>query len=47
MKVAIFFGSQSDTEKMRGAANCLKQFGIGYEAYVLSAHRVPESSCGC
>ena len=42
MKVAIFFGSQSDTEKMRGAANCLKEFGIGYEAYVLSAHRVPE-----
>ena len=28
MKVAIFFGSQSDTEKMRGAANCLKEFGI-------------------
>ena len=27
---------------MRGAANCLKEFGIGYEAYVLSAHRVPE-----
>ena len=42
MKVAIFFGSQSDTEKMRGAANCLKEFGIEYEAYVLSAHRVPE-----
>jgi len=42
LKVAIFFGSQSDTEKMRGAANCLKEFGIGYEAYVLSAHRVPE-----
>ena len=42
MKVAIFFGSQSDTEKMRGAANCLREFGIEFEAYVLSAHRVPE-----
>ena len=42
MKVAIFFGSKSDTETMRGAANALKEFGIEYKAYVLSAHRVPE-----
>ena len=28
MRVAIFFGSKSDTEIMRGAANCLKEFGI-------------------
>ncbi len=42
MKVAIFFGSQSDTDKMRGAATCLKEFGIKFEAHVLSAHRVPE-----
>ncbi|MBB6714771.1 5-(carboxyamino)imidazole ribonucleotide mutase [Clostridium gasigenes] len=42
MKVAIFFGSKSDTEIMRGAANCLKEFGVEYKAYVLSAHRVPE-----
>lgn len=42
MKVAIFFGSQSDKDKMKGAATCLKEFGIGFEAYVLSAHRVPE-----
>ena len=42
MKVAIFFGSKSDTEIMRGAANCLKEFGIEYKAFVLSAHRVPE-----
>ena len=42
MKVAIFFGSKSDIEKMKGAANCLKEFGIEYEAYILSAHRVPE-----
>lgn len=42
MKVAIIFGSKSDTDVMKGAANCLKEFGIDYEAHVLSAHRVPE-----
>ena len=42
MRVAIFFGSKSDIEIMRGAANCLKEFDIDYKAYVLSAHRVPE-----
>ena len=43
MKVAIIFGSKSDTEKMRGAAKCLKEFGVEYSAHVLSAHRVPEN----
>lgn len=42
MKVAIIFGSKSDTEKVKGAADALKQFDIEYKAYVLSAHRVPE-----
>lgn len=42
MKVAIFFGSKSDTEIMRGAANALKEFGVEYKAFILSAHRVPE-----
>lgn len=42
MKVAIIFGSKSDIDVMKGAANCLKEFGIDYEAHVLSAHRVPE-----
>ena len=42
MKVAIIFGSRSDTEKMKGAAKCLKEFEIDYEAHILSAHRVPE-----
>ncbi|EKV57515.1 5-(carboxyamino)imidazole ribonucleotide mutase [Brachyspira hampsonii] len=42
MKVAIIFGSRSDTDKMRGAASCLKEFAIEYKAFVLSAHRVPE-----
>lgn len=42
MKVAIFFGSKSDTDVMKGAATALKEYGIEYKAYVLSAHRVPE-----
>lgn len=42
MKVAIIFGSKSDTEKMKGAANALTEFGVEYKAYILSAHRVPE-----
>ena len=42
MKVAIFFGSKSDTEVMKGSANCLKEFGVEYKAFILSAHRVPE-----
>lgn len=42
MKVAIFFGSKSDTEIMKGAANVLKEFEIEYKAFILSAHRVPE-----
>lgn len=42
MKVAIIFGSKSDTDKMKGAANALKEFNIEYKAFILSAHRVPE-----
>jgi 5-(carboxyamino)imidazole ribonucleotide mutase len=42
MKVAIIFGSRSDTEKMKGAATALKEFDIEYSAFILSAHRVPE-----
>lgn len=42
MKVAIIFGSKSDTDVMKGAANALKEYGVSYKAFVLSAHRVPE-----
>ena len=42
MKVAIFLGSKSDTDVMKGAASALKEFGVDYKAFVLSAHRVPE-----
>ncbi|NLP28477.1 MAG: 5-(carboxyamino)imidazole ribonucleotide mutase [Clostridia bacterium] len=42
MKVAIIFGSKSDKDIMKGAAQALKEFDVEYQAYILSAHRVPE-----
>ena len=30
MKVAIFFGSKSDIDVLKGAGNALKEFGIPY-----------------
>ena len=45
MKVAIFFGSKSDTDTMKKAAAVLKEFGVDYCSYVLSAHRSGELLC--
>jgi 5-(carboxyamino)imidazole ribonucleotide mutase len=42
MKAAIIFGSKSDSEVMKGAAQALREFDIEYTVHVLSAHRVPE-----
>ena len=42
MKAAIFFGSKSDTDTMKKAAAVLRDFGIDYSAFVLSAHRSGE-----
>lgn len=42
MKVAIFFGSKSDVDVMKGVASALKDFNVEYKGFVLSAHRVPE-----
>lgn len=42
MKVAIIFGSKSDIDIMKGAKKALDEFGIKSEAFILSAHRVPE-----
>ena len=39
MKVAIFFGSKSDKDTMKKAADVLKDFGVDYKAYIISAHR--------
>ncbi len=42
MKVTILFGSKSDTEIMQKAASVLKEFGVDYASYVISAHRAGE-----
>jgi 5-(carboxyamino)imidazole ribonucleotide mutase len=39
--VAICMGSDSDWPVMQAAASALEDFGIPYEAMVLSAHRMP------
>jgi len=43
MRVAIIVGSQSDMPIAEGAMAILKEFGVGYEARVLSAHRDHEA----
>ncbi len=40
--VGIVMGSDSDWPTMRAAADALEEFGIAYEADVVSAHRMPE-----
>ncbi len=42
MKATIFFGSKSDTDTMKKAATVLKEFGVEYSSYILSAHRSGE-----
>ncbi|MBG6182820.1 5-(carboxyamino)imidazole ribonucleotide mutase [Arthrobacter sp. CAN_A214] len=39
--VGLVMGSDSDWPVMEGAANALEEFGISYEADVVSAHRMP------
>ena len=40
-KVAVIMGSDSDWPVVKGACAQLKEFGIPYEAHILSAHRTP------
>jgi len=41
IEVGIIMGSDSDYPVMEDAVKVLKEFGIGYEVKVLSAHRTP------
>ena len=41
-KVGLVMGSNSDWDVMRAAAEQLEQFGIDFEARVVSAHRTPD-----
>ena len=40
-KVGILMGSNSDLPVVKGAIDKLKEFGVEYEARVISAHRTP------
>ena len=40
--VSIVMGSDSDWPTMKAAADALAEFGVPYEADVVSAHRMPE-----
>ena len=40
-KVAIIMGSDSDWPVVKSACTVLKDFGVPYEAHILSAHRTP------
>ena len=40
-KVAVIMGSDSDWPVVKAACAQLKEFGIPYEAHILSAHRTP------
>lgn len=40
--VGIVMGSNSDWPTMQAAARMLKEFGVPFEAHVVSAHRTPD-----
>ena len=40
--VGVIMGSSSDWEVMQHAVNILTQFGVPFEAQVISAHRMPD-----
>jgi 5-(carboxyamino)imidazole ribonucleotide mutase len=42
VRVAIIMGSDSDWPVMRAAGEAVGEFGVGWEARVVSAHRTPE-----
>lgn len=42
IEIAIIMGSHSDWKVMEESAETLKEFGVSYEAEIVSAHRTPE-----
>ena len=40
--IGVVMGSSSDWDTMQHAVQILQQFGIGFEARVVSAHRMPD-----
>lgn len=43
-KVAIIMGSDSDWPVVKAACSQLQEYGIEYEAHILSAHRTPAAA---
>jgi 5-(carboxyamino)imidazole ribonucleotide mutase len=43
IQVGVVMGSSSDWDTMQHAVQILQQFGIGFEAQVVSAHRMPDA----
>ncbi|HOW98011.1 MAG TPA: 5-(carboxyamino)imidazole ribonucleotide mutase [Kiritimatiellia bacterium] len=43
-EVAVLMGSDSDWPVVEHAAKTLREFGVGFEARVLSAHRTPDAA---
>ncbi len=42
IQIGVVMGSSSDWDTLQHAVHILQQFGIGHEARVLSAHRMPD-----
>jgi 5-(carboxyamino)imidazole ribonucleotide mutase len=42
IQIGVVMGSSSDWDTMQHAVQILQQFGIGFEARVISAHRMPD-----
>jgi 5-(carboxyamino)imidazole ribonucleotide mutase len=43
LQISVVMGSSSDWDTMQHAVEILQQFGIGFEARVVSAHRMPDA----
>ena len=43
-KVAVIMGSDSDWPVVKGACQQLKEYGIPFEAHIMSAHRTPAAA---
>ena len=41
-QIALLMGSSSDWDTLRAAGEVLDEFGVAYEARVVSAHRMPD-----
>lgn len=41
MKIGVIMGSKSDLPTMSECVNILKEFGVGHEVKIVSAHRTP------